>query len=140
VARVGDDRVVRCWWSLLLVCALARADSSTPVPAAPKCHDRAFRAIERAFADYCRGHKGGGIHGSCADWLHAYRECRSVDFERAAPGWNVVLRLFDCHDPVLTLIPDGKRWRVRAVSMRSYLPRPTVRGLEELVPSPSPRP
>jgi hypothetical protein len=129
------------------------ARSRAPTPpfptAPPKCRDTTFRAIERALASYCRGRTGRGVHGSCADWLKAYGECGAVDFERAAPGWNIVLRLFDCHDPVIAVIPDGKRWRVRDVTLRSYLPpSPNLPGsaakgevleLElEVKPSPSP--
>jgi hypothetical protein len=110
---------------VMLAAGAARGDESVPdAPAAPKCHDATFRGIERAFAEYCRGHGGRGVHGSCADWLGEYRKCGAVEFEAESPGWRVVLRLFDCHDPVLHVVPDGKRWRVRELTMRSYMPPP----------------
>lgn len=111
---------------VLLVCAVARADSTPPETPAPVCRDVTWRGIERAFAEHCRKNRGGGVHGTCAEWLRAYRRCESVVWEREAPGWRVVLKLFDCHDPVLAFVLDGKRWRVREVTMRSLLPTPTL--------------
>jgi len=108
--------------------AIARADSTPPAPPAPPapaCHDATHRAIERAFADYCRTHPGSGVHGSCAEWLRAYRRCQSTELERAPDdnGWLVVVKLFACHEPILAVVPEGKRWRVREVTMRSLMPR-----------------
>jgi hypothetical protein len=127
----------------LLLTTIAGADASAP-EAAPKCHDTTWRGIERAFTGYCKGRTGRGVHGSCADWLRAFRQCNG-DFEAARPGWHIVIRLFDCHDPVVEAVPEGKGWRVKDVKMKSYLPtpgfplRPGSSDFDlELDPSPSP--
>jgi hypothetical protein len=120
---------------MLLSTQLADADATTPSEppvAAPVCRDATWRGIERAFAAWCRAHPGGGVHGTCAEWLRAYRRCESVVFERDAPAWLVVLKLFDCHDPIVAVVPDGKRWRVREVTMRSLLPTPPPPDLDDL--------
>jgi hypothetical protein len=112
---------------VLLLSAVAQADATPPPePAAPKCHDATWRGIERAFASYCKDKTGSGVHGSCADWLRAYRRCNGT-FERTPTGWSVVIKLFDCHDPVVDAVPDGKGWRVRGIKMRSYMPMPIPR-------------
>ncbi len=129
--------MVRVAVLVLVLSGAAGADSSVSDPPVPACHDATWRGIERAFPDYCRAHKGGGVHGTCAEWLRSYRGCQSTVFERQASGWRVVMKLFDCHDPVLVTIPDGKRWRVSEMSMRSYLPSPRMPGLD-LEASPSP--
>jgi hypothetical protein len=132
----------------LLCCAVARGDNSTPAPTpapAPACHSAMWRAGERAFADYCRGRSGRGVHGSCADWLRAYRRCESLGWERAESGWLAVLDLFDCHAVVVELGEESGHWRVRNIKMRSHLhsmpmpPGPNGDILQNLELSPSPR-
>jgi hypothetical protein len=115
---------------VVVCCAVARADSTVPPepppkpapPPVPACRDATHRAIERAVADYCRAHPEKGVHGSCAEWLRAFRGCQHSEIERADPGWLIVIKLFACHDPVIAVVPDGKRWRVREVTMRSLMP------------------
>ena len=126
---------------LLLLPLVAGADNSAPTPAPPACHSAQWRGIEQALAAWCKTHPGRGIHGSCNDWLRAFRGCNG-DFERANPGWHIVVRLNDCHDPVVEVVPEKKAWRVERISMKSYLPTPGRPGTElelELDPSPSPR-
>jgi hypothetical protein len=125
----------------------ARGDESTPAPPAPACGGAMWRAGERAFTDYCRGRTGHGVHGSCADWLRAYRHCDSLSWEHTREGWLAVLSLFDCHSVVVELREEKGRWRVRGIDMRSLLPPPPgVRpdgtlDLDILIPpSPSPSP